>query len=68
LPLRSVGFRAINLKDDTFGVQRDLFGVSETEEKEEMLENSIDAVRQKFGADSVRRATIINQKELDKKT
>ncbi len=64
LPLRSVGFRAINLKDDSFGVQQDLFGISELQEKEELLENSIDAVRQKFGADSVRRATIIDQKEL----
>ena len=64
LPLRSVGFRAINLRDDTCGVQQDIFGASEQEEKEEFLENSIDKVREKFGADSVRRATTIETKGL----
>lgn len=68
LPLRSVGFRAINLRDDTCAIQRDLFGVSEIEEKEELIESSIDKVRKKFGADSIRRATIIDAKELPDKS
>ena len=67
LPLRSVGFRAINLRDDSCAVQTDLFGNSEIEQREELIESSIDQVREKFGADSVKRATVIETKEnLDK--
>lgn len=64
LPLRSVGFRAINLRDDTCAIQQDLFGISETDEKEELIESSIDKVRKKFGASSVKRATIIEAKDV----
>ena len=64
LPLRSVGFRAISLRDDTCAVQTDLFGTSEIEEKEELIESSIDKVREKFGADSIRRATVIETKDI----
>ena len=64
LPLRSVGFRAISLRDDTCAVQTDLFGNSEIEEKEELIESSIDKVREKFGADSIRRATVIETKDI----
>ncbi|MCQ2455211.1 MAG: DNA polymerase IV [Clostridia bacterium] len=56
-PLRSVGFRAINLKPKCeSGYQNDLFGDSLFEEKEEIIENSILDVREKYGNKSIKRA------------
>ena len=50
LPLRSVGFRAINLKSkDGIAVQSDLFGKDISDEKNEIIENSIIKVREKYG-------------------
>ena len=61
LPLRSVGFRAINLKDGNLAVQQDFFGDSISEERQENIENSIQSVRDKFGFESVKRGRIINE-------
>lgn len=55
LPLRSVGLRAVSLRDDTFAVQQDLFGTTERDEQEEKLENSMESVREKFGRKSIGR-------------
>ncbi|MBO4693009.1 MAG: DNA polymerase IV [Clostridia bacterium] len=55
LPLRSVGIRAINLKDDNCAVQEDLFGESDKNEKIEKIEDSIYSVRDKFGKKSIKR-------------
>ena len=55
LPLRSVGLRAINLKDELVGVQQDLFTDSALEEKSEKIEDSIHTVREKYGKNSIKR-------------
>lgn len=49
-PMRSVGFRAINLKEiDNIAVQTDIFGNYFDEEKDEVIEKSIFTVREKYG-------------------
>ena len=55
LPLRSVGIRAINLTDDGFAVQEDLFGHTAQNEKIEKIEDSLFSVRTRFGKNSVKR-------------
>ncbi len=57
LPLRSVGLRAINLKDECFAVQEDFFGERSEEKREELIESSIQNVRERFGNDSLMRGT-----------
>ncbi len=59
-PLRSVGLRAINLKDsnDT-AVQQDLFGESDKDYQIEKIEDSIYELREKFGKSSIKRGTTI---------
>ena len=57
LPLRSVGLRAINLKDKCFAVQEDFFGERSQEKREELIENSIQNVRDRFGNESLMRGT-----------
>lgn len=60
MPLRSVGFRAINLKNkNDFAVQQDLFGICDNEEKNENIEESIMKVRTKFGNQSIKRARTV---------
>ncbi len=60
-PLRSVGIRAINLKPkvDT-AYQSDLFGDAQSEDKEEVIEESIIRVREKFGKTSIKRAVNVD--------
>lgn len=60
IPLRSVGFRAINLKDGSCAVQQDFFGDTAVAKRQEDIENSIQTVREKFGFESVKRGRIIN--------
>ena len=60
LPLRSVGIRAINIKEDNVGIQQDLFGVTEESEHQEKIDDSLFTLREKFGLDSIKRGTIIN--------
>lgn len=55
-PLRSVGLRAINLKEYQTAVQEDIFGDSEKREAEEKIESSIYELRKKFGSASITRA------------
>lgn len=59
LPLRSVGLRVINLKKDNVAVQQDLFGGEESDMRQEMIEDSINDVRKKFGSESIKRGRII---------
>lgn len=61
VPLRSVGFRVTNLKGDNVAFQTDLFGEQNLDEKQEIIENSIFSVRQKFGTDSLKRATVCEE-------
>jgi len=58
-PLRSVGLRAINLKDSKTAVQQDIFGESNHLSDLEKIEDSIYEVRQKFGNSSIKRGSTI---------
>ena len=64
MPLRSVGLRVTNLKDENFAEQITLFEDNEEQKKEELIENSLNTVRKKFGNKSIKRATVI-KKEID---
>ncbi len=61
-PLRSVGLRAINIKDNKNAVQQDIFGLEEEENKIEKIEDSIYQLREKFGNSSIKRATNVDKK------
>lgn len=54
-PLRSVGLRAINLKENITAEQTNLFENHESIIKTEQVDNSVYRVRQKFGKESVKR-------------
>lgn len=54
-PLRSVGLRAINLKNEDTANQLDIFGNAESDLKLERVEDSIYSVRKKFGNKSIKR-------------
>ena len=60
-PLRSIGLRAINLKNDKNAFQIDIFGDSEIFDFEEKIEDSIYNLKQKFGEESIKRATTIKK-------
>lgn len=58
-PLRSVGLRAINLKEEATAEQIDIFGEKEQDKKEEKIEDSLYKVRQKFGKEAIKRGRIL---------
>ncbi len=58
-PLRSVGLKAINLKDTTTAVQQDIFGDDDRKAEIERIEDSIYELRQKFGNSSIKRASTV---------
>lgn len=58
-PLRSVGLRAIGLKEQAEAEQIDMFGEKEKNQKTEMVEESLYKVRQKFGKEAVKRGRIL---------
>ena len=60
IPLRSVGLRAVYLKDDNFAVQQDMFGTSDDLSSDEEIEKSIETVRERFGNKSISRGRIID--------
>lgn len=62
-PLRSVGLRAINIKDSKTAVQQDIFGENEQNEELERIDNSVYKLRKKFGNGSIVRGTVIGHKE-----
>ena len=59
-PLRSVGLRAINLKDAKTAVQQDIFGENDGLSELEKIEDSIFEVRKKFGKSSIKRGTTVD--------
>ena len=59
-PLRSVGLRAINIKDSKSAVQQDIFGINDSQAKLEEIEDSIYKVREKFGKSSIKRGTTVD--------
>ena len=64
LPLRSVGLRAINLKDSSFAVQQDVFGQTVDNKKIEEIENSISSIKDRFGKESIKRGRIIEKMDI----
>lgn len=58
-PLRSVGLRAINLKENKSAVQQDIFGEKLQDEENEKIDESLFKLRQKFGKESIKRGTNI---------
>ncbi len=58
-PLRSVGLRAINLKNENTAIQQDIFGDNEKMLETEKIEDSVYKVRQKFGKSAVKRGRIV---------
>lgn len=63
LPLRSVGFRAINLKKEWIAVQQDIFIKSSEQIKKEKIEDSIFSIRKKYGDNSLKRATTLKKQK-----
>lgn len=60
MPLRSVGLRAISLRDGTHAVQQDIFSEISDDTHEEDIERSIESVRERFGRDSILRGRILD--------
>jgi len=58
-PLRSVGLRAINIKDSKSAVQQDLFGENEQYEELEKIDDSVYELRKKFGKNSIMRGSTV---------
>lgn len=61
-PLRSVGLRAINLKDGKTAVQQDLFGEDEKQAQMEQVEDSLYHLREKFGKSSIKRGGALDKR------
>ena len=59
-PLRSVGIRAINLKSYSPSLQLSFFEDQTKIIKQNMLEQSVDRVRERFGETAVVRASLLN--------
>ena len=59
MPLRSVGFRAISLRDDNCGMQQDIFADEGSDLRDEEIEKSIESVRERFGKSSISRGRIL---------
>ena len=63
-PLRSVGLRAINIKDSRIAVQQDIFGENEQNLELERIDDSLYNLRKKFGKESIVRGTIMKNFDL----
>lgn len=62
-PLRSVGIRAINLKDKDTYFQQSFFDLQSESENEEKIEQSLMDLRNKYGESSVKRASTIEKQK-----
>lgn len=61
IPLRSVGLRAINLKDSLCAIQESLFEDREETNKQEKIEENLHNIRKKFGETSIKRARTVKK-------
>ncbi|MBR7133080.1 MAG: DNA polymerase IV [Clostridia bacterium] len=61
-PLRSVGLRAINIKDGKTAVQQDIFGEDEKQAQIEQIDASIYDLRKKFGKSSIKRGGALDKR------
>lgn len=68
MPLRSVGLRAISLRDENHAVQQDIFSAPDDDIKDEVIEKSIESVRERFGKASISRGSILKNKYTSRKT
>lgn len=59
--LRSLGIRAINLKTENSAVMLSFFENGQEKEKIEKIENSLELLNEKFGKNTVHRATVIEK-------
>lgn len=59
MPLRSVGLRAISLRDGNCAVQQDFFGSDTLDLRDEQIESSLESLRKKFGNESIKRGRAI---------
>ncbi len=59
-PLRSVGLRAINIKENEIAIQQDLFGEHEKQQELEKIEECVYKLRKKFGKSGIKRGTTID--------
>ncbi len=64
-PLRSIGIRAINLSSVKEPFQTCLFRDEVEEEKKESLEKAIEAIREKYGKESIVRSIILTDSTLE---
>ncbi len=64
-PLRSVGIRAINLVPNNSEFQISFFDDLKKRESLKQIETSIDKIRERFGNDSIFRASLMNNKNAD---
>ncbi len=62
-PLRSVGLRAINIKDSRIAIQQDMFGENELNLELERIDVSLYNLRKKFGKKSIVRGTIVENSD-----
>ncbi len=62
-PVRLIGVRASQISDDGF-TQLSLFDTRKSQKLEQM-DRAIDRIRQKYGVDSIKRASFLNQEALD---
>ena len=58
-PLRSVGLRAINLKNENTAIQQNIFNDESNQLETEIIEDSIYKVREKFGKSAIKRGRIV---------
>ncbi len=63
VPLRSIGLRAINLKDGMTSYQTDIFTDTQKSERAEEIEDKIFEIRNKYGSDSILRGTTIEHEK-----
>lgn len=66
-PIRLLGIQTSKVVSDGAERQMNLFGF-ETDEKRERLDQAIDRIRSRFGASAIQRASLVQQKEKQKKT
>ncbi len=65
-PIRSVIVRAINLVDEDYPIQFDLFSDATAVDKRERLETAIETIRYRFGNDAIKNAVLCKPIKMPK--
>lgn len=61
---RSLGVRAVNLREDVIAVQEDIFSSVDSSNKEEAIEKSVYALREKYGKNVIKRGTVLKIEDI----